>query len=182
MLKKSGGVNTSEGSVCIIMYHDRILFIIFPVAWTTESTLRSFTRNTFTQYHTEGERSRYLQNKQVASTGVQPIISTEGLILCLPGVKGVSPVSTSLRVKSVGRYLGFCQIQKRFRFTTSERGTSLSESIRLDTGTKLPSSISSTKFLVAVENIFNGRQRLSRMMSLLATDNKHDKNTRLIIR
>lgn len=124
-------------------------------------------------------------NKQVASTGVQPIISTEGLILCLPGVKGVSPVSTSLRVKSVGRYLGFCQIQKRLCFTTSERGTSLSESIRLDTGIKLPSSsISSTKFLVAVENIFNGRQtqKWSRMMSLFATDNKHDKNTRLIIR
>jgi hypothetical protein len=60
----------------------------------------------------------------------------------------------------------------------------LSESIRLDTGTKLPSSISSTKFLVAVENIFNGRQtqKWSRMMSLLATDNKHDKNTRLITR
>lgn len=70
----------------------------------------------------------------------------------LPGSMGVSPVSISLRVKSVGRCLGFCQNQKRLRFTTN---VSISmTSFRLDTGISNPPwSTSSTKFLVAVANI-----------------------------
>lgn len=66
---------------------------------------------------------------------------------------GVSPVSISLRLKSVGRYLDFCQHQKRLRFTTTVRRAMVS--FRLVTGIRDPlSSTSSTKFLVARANIF----------------------------
>lgn len=72
--------------------------------------------------------------------------------VCLPGSIGVSPSSISLRVKSVGMYLGFCQNQKLFLFTTTDRTDMVS--FRLDTGIRRPPwSTSSTKFLVAVANI-----------------------------
>lgn len=73
-------------------------------------------------------------------------------LLHVPGFIGVSPVNISLRLKSVGEYLGFCQNQRRLRFTTTLSRSM--ESLRLDTGISTPpTSTSSTKFLVAAANI-----------------------------
>lgn len=57
----------------------------------------------------------------------------------IPGMSILSPCNKSLRVKTVGWYLGFCQNQIRLRLTTSAMGTSLCESFTLDTWMRLPS-------------------------------------------
>lgn len=72
----------------------------------------------------------------------------------VPGWSASSPCSRLLRLKSVGWYLGFCQIHGRLRLTTSAMGTSFLESLTRETGMRLPSgSIWWTKFAVALENI-----------------------------
>lgn len=72
----------------------------------------------------------------------------------VPGLSSWSPSSKSLRVKSVGWYLGLCQNQKRLRLTTSAMETSFLESFTRDTWMRLPSgSIWWTKLAVALENM-----------------------------
>lgn len=71
---------------------------------------------------------------------------------CVPGFMGGSPVKISLSLKSVVVYLCFCQNQRRLRFTTTVSTEMLS--FGLNTGiSELPTSTSSTKFLVAAANM-----------------------------